>query len=344
MSIREIVNVGSHVEGVNEAIKGWVGTVKAIEGEALGKRFFIEWHSNELDRSNPPQDGQQYSKYPKRAFKLFLSLNTPHGNAGAGVRIRAVQQRERRVPQRFADLDDVVRRPEISDSDLGSIQHPSSSDDDEETGYEEGGDVDESVSGGAAAAAPPDIVQPGRWDQGYLLTLEKKVRGSVVDKVEWRCVNSIPINLHASAYEGTTRLNWNVIGMADSDEKREYDYWALATSDDALREEVVHTNANIAAWNDAQTASGAAHVPCPRCSIGEIIRKKGLRLAMSLQPGHPTAWYWQSESGDCSTLRASCFGTRFGMSRNRFFALEQHEQFCARPADGPSTSCRHRRA
>jgi hypothetical protein len=337
MSIREIINVGSRVEGVNEAIKGWVGTVKAIEGEALAKRFFIEWRSNDLDRSNPPQDGKQYSKYPKRAFKLFV----PRGGHSAAVRARPANQRDRRPPRRFDDDQAEVSPPENMDSDPGSIQHPSSSDDDVETGddeVEEEGDGEHAAEAVGAAAegvppAHPAIVQLCRWDQGYLLSLEKKVRGIVVDKVDWRCVNSIPVNLHTSVYEGVTRLNWNVTGMADSDEKREYDYWALATSDDALREEVVHTNANIAMWNDAQAASGAAHVPCARCSIGEIIRKKGLRLAMSLQPGHPTAWYWQSESGDSSTLRAPSFGARFGMSRNRFFALEQHEQFCAKPAD-----------
>ena len=73
MAFRKIINVGSHVEGVNEAIRGWVGTVKAIEGEALAKRFFIEWHSNDLDRTNPPQDGQQYSKYPMRALMPKMS-------------------------------------------------------------------------------------------------------------------------------------------------------------------------------------------------------------------------------------------------------------------------------
>ena len=41
MSIREVIAVGSHVEGVNEAIRGWVGTVKAMEGEGLAKRFYI---------------------------------------------------------------------------------------------------------------------------------------------------------------------------------------------------------------------------------------------------------------------------------------------------------------
>lgn len=335
MAVREIINVGSHVEGVNEAIKGWVGTVKAIEGEALAKRFFIEWHSNELDRSNPPQEGQQYSKYPKRAFRLYSSRNAGNGASGAPS-IRPGSQRSRRTPSRFVDAD-AGQEGYVEDevSDPGSIQERSSTDDDEASGNEESGEGEEGEGqrdGSARASAPP-IAQLGRWDQGYLLTLEKKVRGNVVDKVEWKCVNSIPVNLHTSVYEGVTRLNWNVIGKSDTDEKREYDYWALATSDDALREEVVHTNANIAAWNAAQETNGVAHVPCPRCSIGEIIRKKGLRLAMSLQPGHPTAWYWQSESGDSSTLRAPCFGTRFGMSRNRFFALEQHEQFCAKPAD-----------
>lgn len=335
MSVREIVNVGSHVEGVNEAIRGWVGTVKAIEGEALAKRFFIDWHSNNFDRSNPPQNGQQYSKYPKRAFRLFSSRNAEQGGNGAGVVIRQAPPRDRRRPRRLEDAADDDDAEEER-SDAGSIRDRSSTDDDEITGNEESDEEGDVAADGAASPRqppPPAIAQLGPWDHGYLLTLEKKVRGNVVDKTEWRCVNSIPVNLHASAYEGNTRLNWNVIGMADSDEKREYDYWALATSDDALREEVVHTNTNIAAWNDTQAASGAAHVPCPRCSMGEIIRKKGLRLAMSLQPGHPTAWYWQTECGDSTTLRAPCFGTRFGMSRNRFFALEQHEQFCARPAD-----------
>lgn len=181
--------------------------------------------------------------------------------------------------------------------------------------------------------APPAIAQLGRWDPGYMLTLEKKVRGNVVDKIEWRCTSTIPVNLHTVVYEGATRLNWNVVGKSDTDEKTEYDYWALATSDDALREEVMQTNVNIAKWNEAQQAAGASHVSCSRCDIKEIIRKKGLRLAMSLQPGHPTAWYWTTETGDCTTLKAPAFGARFGMSRNRFFALEQHEQFCAKPAD-----------
>ena len=343
MSVREVIVVGSHVEGVNEAIRGWVGTVKAIEGEALAKRFFIEWHSNDIDRSNPPQEGAEFSKYPKRSFKLFSSRNArPNGGGAAdeAVRIREGSGRQRRAPAiyRGGEYEHNVP-PAQQSSDEGSAVHHSSTDDDEER-LREDGDADDARNvpqGGDAPRlpehAPPAIAQLGRWDPGYLLTLEKKVRGNVVDKVEWRCTSTIPVNLHTVVYEGATRLNWNVVGKSDTDEKTEYDYWALATSDDALREEVMQTNVNIAKWNEAQQAAGASHVPCSRCDIKEIIRKKGLRLAMSLQPGHPTAWYWTTETGDCTTLKAPAFGARFGMSRNRFFALEQHEQFCAKPAD-----------
>ena len=339
MSIREVINVGSQVQGVNEAIRGWVGTVKAIEGEALAKRFFVEWHSREVDRSNPPQDGAAFSKYPKRAFRLFSSRSASQNGGSGAVRIRDPSTRVRRAPEAFRggefahDLRSQCASPE--DSDAGSSVEFTSIEDDEERArdhFDDAGDVVE-VDNATRAAEVPCIVRIGCWEPGHTVTLEKRVRGNVVDKVSWMCSSSIPVNLHNVVYEGVARLNWNVVGLSDSDEKREYDYWSLATSDDALREEVVHTNANIAKWNDAQQAAGASHVACSRCSIGEIIRKKGLRLAMSLQPGHPTAWYWTTETGDCTTLKAPAFGARFGMSRNRFLALEQHEQFCAKPAD-----------
>jgi hypothetical protein len=342
MSIREVINVGSQVQGVNEAIRGWVGTVKAIEGEALAKRFFVEWHSREVDRSNPPQDGAAFSKYPKRAFRLFSSRSASQNGGSGAVRIRDPSTRVRRAPEAFRggefahDLRSQCASPEGSDA--GSSVEFTSIEDDEERArdhFDDAGDVVE-VDNATRAAEVPCIVRIGCWEPGHTVTLEKRVRGNVVDKVSWMCSSSIPVNLHNVVYEGVARLNWNVVGLSDSDEKREYDYWSLATSDDALREEVVHTNANIAKWNDAQQAAGASHVACSRCSIGEIIRKKGLRLAMSLQPGHPTAWYWTTETGDCTTLKAPAFGARFGMSRNRFLALEQHEQFCVKPADASS--------
>jgi len=101
-----------------------------------------------------------------------------------------------------------------------------------------------------------------------------------------------------------------------------------------LRQEVLCTNANIDRANDA-AAHGAS--PIARTTIGETIRKHGLRLAMTLiDCEKPTSWFWAGESAGDRVVQAPAFGSRFGMSRNRFMTLEQHEQFCPQPPDAAS--------
>jgi hypothetical protein len=112
MSISEGIDVGSQVKGVNEAIKGWVGTVKAVEGEGLAKKFLIEWHSHHRDRNYRPtavQDVETYSKCPERAIKLFSSCDSSQscddidvsqlgGSARLGFRAREPPALQRQPP------------------------------------------------------------------------------------------------------------------------------------------------------------------------------------------------------------------------------------------------------
>ena len=112
MSNFEAIDIGSRVEGVNEAIKGWIGTVKAVEGEGLAKKFLIEWHSHHRDRNYSPtavQDVETYSKCPERAIKLLSSCDAPQsgddiefsqlgGGAGFGLRVREPSTLQRQAP------------------------------------------------------------------------------------------------------------------------------------------------------------------------------------------------------------------------------------------------------
>jgi hypothetical protein len=160
--------------------------------------------------------------------------------------------------------------------------------------------------------------------------------------VSWTVRSSINENLHTNVHSAPTTFNWDVIGMDRSCEKTAFDYWNLVVPTEALRQEVLLTNQNIDAANDANAAAAVPpasptgqHIPCT--SLGEIIRKHGLRLAMTLiDVDKPTSWFWSVEGAGGGVTTPPAFGSRFGMSRNRFMQLEQHEQFCPQPQDPAS--------
>jgi hypothetical protein len=116
--------------------------------------------------------------------------------------------------------------------------------------------------------------------------------------------------------------------MRADDDKREVDYWKLMYPPHALNDQLALTNANIAVWN----AEHADAVPVAPAEKWEIVRVKGLRLAMSLQPvKRPLKWYWQKDPDGDEVLMPPNFGERYGMSRDRFEKLEQHTQYCSKP-------------
>jgi hypothetical protein len=116
--------------------------------------------------------------------------------------------------------------------------------------------------------------------------------------------------------------------MRADDEKREVDYWKLMYPPLALNDQLALTNANIDIWN----AEHGDAPPVARAEKWELVRVKGLRLAMSLQPvKRPLKWYWQKDPDGDEVLMPPNFGERYGMSRDRFEKLEQHTQYCPKP-------------
>lgn len=338
---RENIVVGSHVIGVSRAIEGWIGTVKKITGEALNRKFFIDWHNHD----NLPEEGEEYACYAKRSFKLYSSRDAANAPR-ASLRAR----RPPRPPgvQPSSDEGEGGGAAALDDDDeVGDEASGSASDGTHDNGDDDGGDDGDAVAGGApppalapgvGVGAPANIVQVGPWDPGFRLVMERKVRGAVVDRTNWTVKASIGDNLHRRVHAAPTTFNWAVIGKTPHCHKTEYDYWLLACPEESLRQEVLCTNANIDAANDAAVVDGAAPTaPIARTSMGETIRKHGLRLAMTLTDcDKPTSWFWAVDGGGDRVVHPPAFGSRFGMSRNRFMLLEQHEQFCPQPPDAAS--------
>jgi hypothetical protein len=347
---REKIVIGSHVIGKSKAIDGWIGTVERIIGQALQKKFFIRWHNHE----NHGADGEDLAYYPKRSFQLYSSRNQnpraserPH----AGPPARYVDA----APFAAAAADDSVHSESVtgsedSDQDVEGEDDGDPGDGIGEAPADEGAVASASNGAPGAPQAAPNIVQLQHWDPGYVLTMDKKDRDRVIDRVTWTVRSSIPENLHNRVHGAPTTFNWDVIGKDRACDKTAFDYWQLVVPTEALRQEVLLTNNNIDIANaaNARGAPPPASPPAPaipRTTLGEIIRKHGLRLAMTLiDVDKPTSWFWSVEASGCGVTTPPAFGSRFGMSRNRFMQLEQYEQFCPQPPDSASDPWWHVRA
>jgi hypothetical protein len=194
----------------------------------------------------------------------------------------------------------------------------------------------EHATGAAGSAgAPPNIVQVQPLvfgEENHTIQLVKKVRGQQTDDIVWTCRKDMPDALETNRFQGRCSLRWNLLNMRADDEKREIDYWKLMYPPVALNEQLELTNANIDAWN----ADHPDVAPVQRAEKWELVRVKGLRLAMSLQPvKRPIKWYWDKDTDATSVLTPPNFGEKFGMTRDRFEKLEQHTQYCARPPYNP---------
>jgi hypothetical protein len=333
--LREKISVGSHVIGKSRAIDGWIGTVQSIEGTGLSRKFFIEWHNH----ANHGVDGAPFASYPKRSFQLYSARN-----------VRSSERTRAPPPSRYRNEDGgeigsaAVAASSDSDEQSDVITPIASDADDAEINADDGEPEeaaavvhnDVAVEGAGDAPDLLNIIQLQRWDAGYTITLDKKERDRVIDRITWTVRNTIAENLHNRVYSSATTFNWGVIGKDSNCDKTAYDYWQLAVPSECLRQEVILTNANIDAANQAAAASssGSPAAPIPRTSVGEIIRKHGLRLAMTLiDVEKPTSWFWSVEGPAGGVTTPPAFGSRFGMSRNRFMQLEQYEQFCPEPLD-----------
>ena len=337
--MREKIIVGSAVIGKSRAIDGWIGTVQSIEGSGLNKKFFIDWHNHD----NHGVDGARFACYPKRSFQLYSARNQ-----------RASDRPRAPPPARFRnDVAGGAAGASSSDSSDDLTPIASEQDDaDEAAGEADDGAPDDGAAAQhdgvvvegpvlvgdapANAQARPNIIQLQRWDPGYTITMDKMDRDRVIDRTTWTVRNTIAENLHNRVYAAPTTFNWDVIGKDHTSDKTAYDYWHLAVPSEALRQELLLTNANIDAANAAACAipNASPMPPVPRTSLGEIIRKHGLRLAMTLiDVDKPTSWFWSVDAPATGVTMPPAFGSRFGMSRNRFMQLEQHEQFCPEPHD-----------
>jgi hypothetical protein len=342
---REDLRVGSQVVGGNQLLSGRIGRVKDITGQGSNRRYFVEWE----DGDNYGMEGREWSCYPKRSLRQHVEGRDLAPAPRRGVRQRAVSShaaggKRGRGNGTFAPESDGSGSSETDGGDGSSASESSSEDDDVVQGNEEDDDADGQED---AAAAPgndgrghrhqrpaPSIVMhqpPQQFEEDSTIYLEKKVRGQLVDHITWTCRGDVPEALEQQRYNGRCRLQWQLLNLRADDDKREVDYWKLMYPPLALNEQLALTNANIAQWN-------SDHADAPPVALAEkweIVRVKGLRLAMSLQPvKRPLKWYWQKDADSDEVLIPPNFGERYGMSRDRFEKLEQHTQYCPRPPAG----------
>jgi len=337
---REDLCVGDKVIGSNELLKDRQGVVREIIGSGLQKRYFVQWE----DGDNISQHGREFSCYPKRSLRKEIPGRPLHVAVKRGSRVRRPPAHCPASKRAFGNgslrADSEESADQQTDDDGAGASGSDSSADDCDAIYNE--EIEEHVGGEGpveqecyaaapdANAAPPNIVQlipPQQFEAGSTILKEKKVRSQVVDSVLWTCRAEVPGTLHKEIYSGRVAFAWSLIGLRANDVKREVDYWKLMFPPKTLNDQLSFTNRNIMQWN----ASHTDIAPVSPAEKWELVRVKGLRLAMALQPvKRPVKWYWQKEADPEDVFIPPNFGERYGMSRERFEKLEQFTQYCER--------------
>lgn len=112
-------------------------------------------------------------------------------------------------------------------------------------------------------------------------------------------------------------------GVDSNSPKTALHYYMLFQSPQSLDAEVACTNRNLLQRGNEPAAATALTVP-------ELLRKRGIRLTMVLEPlrGGGVADYWASTSIPGTFQQARCYGKRMGMSKHRFEVLESAMQCC----------------
>lgn len=344
--------VRDKVQGCNQCNLNRIGFIEAITGSGAVKKYFIRWEEGE----NIEQDGRNCQSYPKRGFVKYVhgedcglrgsavaraqhiaSLGGARLGRGGDVRIGSQAGEEEGDVAASDRSEDAAGRgsgSESSNSNASSVgtEEAEASGDDDGVGAE-GNPIPLYLPQIPAIAAPFMGVAPPLYAEGSTVKKQKKVGGVVKDEITWTCRAALPENLHTTVHTAPPVLRWAVIGKSGDEPKTEYDYWNLMYPALQLQKEVELTNANLADINRrsadaAAEGNAAAAVTHKATSVGEILRKKGLRLVMALQPMKmPVQDYWKPTCDDGHVLDAHDFG-KYGMPKNRFMVLEQAEQFC----------------
>lgn len=337
---REDLCVGDKVVGCNELLKDRQGVVREVIGSGLQKRYFVQWE----DGDNIAQQGRDFSCYPKRSLRKHVPGRPLQVAVKRGSRVKRppahhpASKRACGSGTLAAECEESVAQETDDDGAAGSGSE--SSPDDADAYMHEDNDADDAGEGPVecarsaaapeASARPPNIVQPRPLQQfqaGSTIFKEKKVRNQVVDSILWTCCSEVPEKLHKFGHEGGVSFSWSLVGLRATDPKREVDYWKLMFPPKTLNDQLMFTNKNILQWN----SSHPEVAPVPPAEKWELVKVKGLRLAMALQPvKRPVKWYWQKEVDVDDVLMPPNFGERYGMSRDRFERLEQFTQYAER--------------
>jgi hypothetical protein len=350
--------VRDKVQGCNQCNLNRIGFIQAITGSGAVKKYFIRWEEGE----NIDEDGRGCQSYAKRGFVKYVpgencglrgsavaraehtaAVGGAHFGRGGNARIAVSPVEAGDGEESDRSEDPAGRGSGDASSNASSVGTDGAADDDDEAA---------SVANAATAlldhVVSPNIAaplmgpaRPLRFAEGSTVKKQKKVGGCVKDEITWTCRTALPENLHTTVHTAPPVLKWGLIGKSADEPKCEYDYWSLLYPALQLQKEVELTNANLAELNQrsvdaAAQGHAAASVTHKPTSVGEILRKKGLRLVMALQPMKmPVQDYWKPSCPDGHVLDAHDFG-KYGMPKNRFMVLEQAEQFCeCSDADDP---------
>ena len=344
--------VRDKVQGRNACNLNRIGFIRAITGSGAVKKYFIEWEEG----GNNDEEGRGCQSYAKRGFVKYIPGENCglRGSPAARATVIAAAGGARPGVGGDAGVGGVKGESEdgASDRSQDSGDASGSSSASSEGTEHEAEDDDANADGIArpadgpppappviaapnmgAAHAPPLAALPPRFVEGSTVKKQKKVGGVVKDQITWTCRTALPENLHTTVHTAPPVLKWGLIGKSLDEPKCEYDYWNLMYPALQLAKEVQLTNANLQEINQrsndaAAQGNAAAPVTHRPTSVGEVLRKKGLRLVMALHPMKmPVQDYWKQNSAEGHVLDAHDFG-KFGMSKNRFMVLEQAEQFC----------------
>lgn len=311
MPARALVE-GDSVRGKTRQVLNKRGTIIEISG----RHYFVLW-----DGLLTP------AKVTKHAITLWIEGEELDGRSqrvgleagsAAGDGNPAVDNEEVHSEAGSDQVDDIERD--------NNCLEPEDLEDDAVSADGQGGPQPR-ADGEPAPAAPappgvPNIVQPN------IVVVERKQGQRVVESRSW-LEQEVPVALETDkpVWSRPPKFNWTknkyTAGADSSGIKSALHYYMLFQCPESLDIEVQCTNRNLLARTNEPAAAAALTVP-------ELLRKRGIRLSMVLEPlrGGSVADYWSSNAVPGTFQQARCYGKRMGMSRHRFEVLESCMQFC----------------
>lgn len=306
---------GSLVRGKTKAVLNKKGIIQSVNGN----QYFILWSG-----TTQPQ------MCTKHAFQVWV-------------------EGEEVQPRGFVRRSDVAAPPPAPDgSESGQSERGSERGDDAGEGdnaelpgdlSDDGGDeaaagevrqpegaVDGQVSEAGAIAAEEqagvNIVQPN------IVRVDRTSGQRVLESRSWLEQEvTIALETERQVWSRPPKLNWNknryTAGVEAGSPKTALQYYMLFQCPESLDIEVQCTNRNLRARPNEPAAATSLSVP-------ELLRKRGIRLSMVLEPlrGGSVADYWSSTCFPGTFQQPRSYGKRMGMSKHRFEVLESCMQLC----------------